>query len=678
MSGPSDNSEDYEDYLPSFQLRSILNLPTNKERLDKVEECLTKAKQSLPATNAPPQRAASTNKCKSYQYIIDKFSNRDNINFTIPEPFSFMQRTAKTRAMQAKSLEKVKTILEQRDQHENSSINNKQFKANHFKSEMFIGNINNLIEADKRERARRCLKRGERIQMEMKPFSFVEKDERKQKEKQQRIKDYENAKLEFPQFKANPVKWTTKTYMLDNITKKQASERRQRIERRAKETYEKSKLPPRLEMHEKEKKEKQRKQAIAAKRKANEERKKKKFDPEIKIPNYKEMQHKFEQKIQDDKNKRPKTVVQPFSFDKNSKHNCESNNVIINSGNDYSKNVHLKKNMLQMMKKLQKGSGEGAQTNTTKTMKLLMEQKRREQEDKKKHEQQRLIADNERKKEQQKLSRKIHQNERLKDKTKDDIVKQQESNRKFQRELKEMEGEKRKVMEIAKQRIYNKKFMFEDTDVGGESDFMKKLRMKQLIEEAIEDGEEEQEENEDEDEEIQRNGGNKRACKGKKANEEIIPKEENEDNEDDMEYNEENEDNEDEMEYNEIGGEEVENEHENEDDEEIYSNHAKGKKQNNKINSQEIRNTEDNNGDENENEAEQDNNYEEEDNNYEEEEQQQDGNYEEEEVEQSNHHEEAEAEEILNYEEEEEQDINYEEEVEQDIEMNNNSEEAEN
>ena len=343
--------------------------------------------------------------------------------------------------MEAKSLEKVKKVLEQRDQHENNTINNKQFKANHFKSEIFIGNINNLIEAEKRERTRRCLKRGERIQMEMKPFSFVEKDERKLKEKQQRIKEYENAKLEFPQFKANPIKWTTKTYMLDNITKKQASERKQRIERRAKETFEKSKLPPRLEMHEKEKKEKQRKQAITAKRKADEERKKRKFDPEIKIPNYKEMQNKFEQKIQNDKNKRPKTVMQPFSFDESSKNNYENNNIIIENGNDNNnKNVHLKKNMLQMMKNLQKGNnGEGVKTNTTKAMKLLMEQKRKEQEDKKKTEQQRLIEDSERKKEQKKLSRKIHQNERLKDKTRDDIIKQQESNRKFQKGLKEME-----------------------------------------------------------------------------------------------------------------------------------------------------------------------------------------------------------------------------------------------
>ena len=43
----------------------------------------------------------------------------------------------------------------------------------------------------------------------MKPFSFVKHDKIKQKEKQKKIKEYENTKEFFPQFKNNnKIKYT--------------------------------------------------------------------------------------------------------------------------------------------------------------------------------------------------------------------------------------------------------------------------------------------------------------------------------------------------------------------------------------------------------------------------------------------------------------------------------------
>ena len=43
----------------------------------------------------------------------------------------------------------------------------------------------------------------EKIEKEMKPFSFVIKDEVKQKEKMEFLKKREKSKEKFPQFKAN-------------------------------------------------------------------------------------------------------------------------------------------------------------------------------------------------------------------------------------------------------------------------------------------------------------------------------------------------------------------------------------------------------------------------------------------------------------------------------------------
>ncbi len=51
---------------------------------------------------------------------------------------------------------------------------------------MFIGNINNLMEADKNAKKKRVEKGMKKLQEQMRPFSFVSDDEEKQKIKMQK------------------------------------------------------------------------------------------------------------------------------------------------------------------------------------------------------------------------------------------------------------------------------------------------------------------------------------------------------------------------------------------------------------------------------------------------------------------------------------------------------------
>ena len=86
----------------------------------------------------------------------------------------------------------------------------------------------------------------------MKPFSFVAKDEEKQKQKIEYLKKREKSKEKFPQFKANTIKFTTRVNMnVENWEEKERLKRNERIQKKSKQLLERSKLPPRLEQHEK-------------------------------------------------------------------------------------------------------------------------------------------------------------------------------------------------------------------------------------------------------------------------------------------------------------------------------------------------------------------------------------------------------------------------------------------
>ena len=102
--------------------------------------------------------------------------------------------------------------------------------------------------------------------------------------------------------------------MLKIGKKKRKKKRNERIKKKSKELLLKSKLPPRLEQHKKEKEEKQLKEEKIKKQKLKEEKSEIVNKKNNKLPNYEKLQKNFEKKIQDQKNKAPKTIIEPFDF----------------------------------------------------------------------------------------------------------------------------------------------------------------------------------------------------------------------------------------------------------------------------------------------------------------------------------------------------------------------------
>ena len=84
------------------------------------------------------------------------------------------------------------------------------------------------------------------------PFSFVPEDEAKQKIKIEKQRIYETTKEHFDQFKANPIKHTSRGGLnAEEIAKKEKVKRDERIKKHAIKTFEQSKKPPGMEIHEK-------------------------------------------------------------------------------------------------------------------------------------------------------------------------------------------------------------------------------------------------------------------------------------------------------------------------------------------------------------------------------------------------------------------------------------------
>ena len=226
-----------------------------------------------------------------YKKVINKYSDKNSINFTIPKPFTFQEDT-KSKINGVKRLQK---FLITRKEKEDKILNDK-FRANDLKTEMFIGNINNLMEADKNAKRKRIEKGMKKLQEQMCPFSFVPEDEEKQKIKMEKQRIYETTKEHFDQFKANPIKHTSRGGLnAEDIAKKENKKREERIKIHAKKTLEQSKKPPGMEMHENNQKMKRKKlieeEKKRQKKEEKEQKKKKNLDP----PKWDKV-HKLEEK----------------------------------------------------------------------------------------------------------------------------------------------------------------------------------------------------------------------------------------------------------------------------------------------------------------------------------------------------------------------------------------------
>ena len=305
-----DEEDDNEDYLPVYNTKNIIvDYDNTQKRLEETNKLLYKLEGPPPSTDmeedsleikidldVDKDNPKEVN-YSDYKKVINKYSDKNAINFTIPKPFTFQEDT-KSKINGVKKLQK---FLISRKENEDKIINDK-FKANDLKTEMFIGNINNLMEADKNARKKRVEKGMKKLQEQMCPFSFVPEDEEKQKIKMEKQKIYETTKEKFKQFKALPIKPTSRGGLnAEQIAKKENAKRNQRIIKHARKTCEQSKKPPGMEAHEKKQEMKRKKlEAEEIKRKKKEEKEKKKkknLDP----PKWDKVHKREEKKLKDKK-----------------------------------------------------------------------------------------------------------------------------------------------------------------------------------------------------------------------------------------------------------------------------------------------------------------------------------------------------------------------------------------
>ena len=144
----------------------------------------------------------------------------------------------------------MKEILEERKKNEDDIFKH-VFHANPVNKRMYnkAGSLKNITEKEREKRERRIELKINEIKANMRPFSFYDKDF----ESFYARKHQECMPPKFIPFKANPIKWSSEVKMYDGMIDNEAA-RKERNHRRAEELLARAALPPRLEMHEKEKK----------------------------------------------------------------------------------------------------------------------------------------------------------------------------------------------------------------------------------------------------------------------------------------------------------------------------------------------------------------------------------------------------------------------------------------
>ena len=367
------DEDDNSDYLPVYNTKNILiQYDKTEKRLQETNKLLHQLKAQSSTTDDIEQDSLEIkidlNLDKEdpkevtyydFKKVLNKYSDKKNIDFTIPQPFEF-QKDSKSRINGANRLKK---FLEERKEIEDNMLKN-QFKANDLKTEMFIGNINNLMEADKNAKKKRVEMGMKKLQEQMCPFSFVKEDEEIQKRKMEKQKIYETTKEKIKPFKANSIKPSSRGGLnAEEIAKRENEERAKRIKINAEKIKAESKMPPGMEAHEKNQKLKRKKlEAEERKRQKKEKRErnsKKCLDP----PNWDKV-HGFEdkklekQKIKNKKIKEQRaTKIKEFNLHEgNKKENMYQK--YVENNNNYKKIPSIMKNIMKFDEEYEKKQNE--------------------------------------------------------------------------------------------------------------------------------------------------------------------------------------------------------------------------------------------------------------------------------------------------------------------------------
>ena len=209
------------------------------------------------------------------------------------------------------------------------------------------------MEADKNAKKKRVEKGMKKLQEQMRPFSFVEEDEIKQKIKIEKQKEYENTKEKFKQFKANPIKFSSRGGLnAEEIVKRQNKEREKRIKENAEKIKNESKMPPGLEMHEKNQKLKRKKLIIEERKRQKKEEKERKTKKNLDPPKWDKVHHNEDKKLENQKKKNKKikeqraTKIKAFKLHEGHKKENMYQKYVENGGQTYEI-PSVKKNIMK-------------------------------------------------------------------------------------------------------------------------------------------------------------------------------------------------------------------------------------------------------------------------------------------------------------------------------------------
>jgi len=244
------------------------------------------------------------NKGKEAEDVRPKSATK---KITVPKPFKFAER------------EEVKE-MNIRQKKLNEMIEHKMLEEENFLHHQFIAN--KIPKTTKEPRYEMLKFKNEERRDEVKrtsievtkarenPFSFYERDKdfyvKRAKASEQHIPDTMNHKP----FKANPIPWSVSTPLFHEMQAKEEKTREERVKKRAQEMATLSKLPPRMEMHERIKQ--QGKLPV----KSDEKKDQFTFKPKITRhnPDFKAQQDNFQKALEKHKKQKKATVVQPFTF----------------------------------------------------------------------------------------------------------------------------------------------------------------------------------------------------------------------------------------------------------------------------------------------------------------------------------------------------------------------------
>ena len=385
-------------------------------------------------------------------FNIYRYQKKSDINFTVPEPFNFLKNN-----YHEKKLSKMKEILEERQKNEDEVFKH-TFHANSLNKKMFnqAGNLENITEKEKEKRDRRIELKKKEIIANMRPFSFYDKDF----ENFCIRKNQECIPPEFIPFKANPIKWRSQVKMYDGMMENDFT-RKERNQRRAEELLAKAALPPRMEMHEKQKKLQLEEEKKVEKEKNKQDKEKRLFKAK-KAPNFERLHEKFINILDKKKRAAHPTIPKPFTFHEPKK-KADLCNYLDYENNPKAKNPKKNKSIEKIRKTMKKKPQ--FEPATTKSLTLLMETRRKELEMRKKREEDIIKEDEQRIKKQKDFNERVNGSivmieNRKKWKELED--KKKESIETFAQQEKEKNKDYKQKLQEMNQRISNRPLMMEE------------------------------------------------------------------------------------------------------------------------------------------------------------------------------------------------------------------------